>query len=303
MTQTPPILGHDATFLTLQNLLREGRLPHALLFTGPEGIGKQLVARQVAGSLLCQKAPEYCGRCPSCHLIAGAKHPDLSILQPEAGRIKIDTIRELKKDLVFSPFQSSIRVVLILDAHTMNAAAANALLKTLEEPPAESYFILTSHAPGWIPKTIISRCQSFRFSPLSEQVLQQVLAGQKISPKILALAQGSARRALSLSAVAETVPPLERLFPGKGALAFDQAYSHAQQVVEAEQLSPFLEALLAEAHRLLTQGPLDPEKRFELLVFADRIQEIRKSLRINANAKLHLTRLLLHFQEPWESRL
>lgn len=293
------ILGHEAVIKSLQNLAGERRLPHALLFSGTEGIGKRGVAIQLSASLLCENAPQACGVCHSCKLLTDGKHPDFVLIEPEEGKIKIDTIRELKKDFSFAPLMGRSRVILIVDAHAMNTAAANALLKTLEEPPADTYFLLLTHAMGWIPRTIVSRCQKIRFSPLAPDLITTIVH-EKIDSKILDWAQGSARYASDFTRIQDSVPAVEQLSDSQD-WGFNEAYRCAQSVVESEDLEIFLQALLAQTHRSLIAGAA--EKSFELLFFADRILEFKKNLRVNANPKLHLARLLMHFQEPLQSRL
>ena len=303
--KAPAFIGHREVFHSLEGWRASGRLPHALIFLGPDGIGKQLVAHHLAASLLCESKNAPCGDCRSCHLIQEGKHPDLWNLEPDNGRIKIDQIREVKKAMAMPPLVSQVRVVLLTEAHALNPAAANALLKTLEEPPPETYFLLVSHAAGWVPKTILSRCQKIRFSPLSQEELSQVLGklGKTVDSRILRLAQGSVRWALLLGEAQADLPSLESLWEGAETLGMDEAYALGQSIQESERLLPLLEGLLLESHQYLTQGPSLPARSFEVLTFAERILEFRRELRQNANPKLHLPRLLMFFKEPLESRL
>lgn len=286
------ILGHEDILKKLLNLLEENRLPHALLLVGPEGIGKQKVAR-----ILSQKLLGTSGN-PD-------EHPDFHLVEADNGRIKIDTIREIKKLLNYSPLRGNSRVVLINDAHSMNAAAANSLLKSLEEPPKGTYFILITHASGWIPKTIVSRTQKIRFSPLSTEQIKGILKteGISLSPALIPWAQGSPLAALTLAQVQDSVPSIRSLIPSREAIGYDGAYALAQATAEENQTLPFLQALLSATHQILTGPRKNNRYDFDLLNFADRILEIRNLLRQNINPKIHLTRLLLYFQEPIESRL
>ena len=286
------IIGHDKTLKTLSELFETGRLPHALLFVGPEGVGKQKVARVLSQKILASEGPPD-------------QHPDFILVEPENQRIKIDTIREIKKNLRYAPLKANARIVLINDAHTMNAAAANALLKSLEEPPQETYFFLVTHAPGWIPKTIISRTQKFRFSPLSEKQIAHILQAEDIAlpPALLQWAQGSPLQALNLAKIQDQVPSIRSLLPSREAIGYDGAYALAQATSDEKQTIPFLRALLSATHQILTGPRKNNRYDFDLLNFADRILEMRTQLRQNINPKIHLTRLLLYFQEPKESRL
>jgi DNA polymerase-3 subunit delta' len=152
-------------------LARRERWPHALLITGPQGIGKRVLAEWLARSLLCESPADGgapCGGCASCRYAAAAQHPDLRIVEPieidgdEATPVEwivVERIRALMHWAELTSHRGGAKAALIVPAERMNASAANALLKTLEEPPADTYFLLVSHQPGRLPATIVSRCQ------------------------------------------------------------------------------------------------------------------------------------------------
>lgn len=302
---TLPFRGHQANFFSLLDLYSRGRLPHALLITGPEGIGKSGFAIHLAGAILCQEKNPPCGTCGSCRLFSEEKHPDLLKIVGEKERIKVDAIRELIQNFNFAPLMGPHRVVVLPEAHLMNAAAANALLKTLEEPPVGTYFLLVSHAPGWMPRTIVSRCQNIRLHSLSDKDLMVILdpSGLKISPDLLNEAMGSAGRALRLASIRQETPSLEILLDPKKPLGADRAFQLAQAIVDEEKLEPFLEALMADAHHRLVSTPGDADLNFDLLAFTDKILQMRRRMKLNINPKMALSRLLLFFREPLSSRL
>jgi len=303
MPETPDFLGHEEQLSRLERMRRAGRLPHALLFTGPDGIGKEKIGTYLAKAILCEEKAAPCGHCASCDLIREGKHPEFLKLIPEDGRIKIDSIRELKKNFNFPPLIGNSRVVLIRDAHRLNVAAANALLKILEEPPQEVYFILVSHALGWIPRTIVSRSQKFNFHPLSEDQVRGILEklGASVSPQILRSAQGSPLKAQQLKQVEGEIPDVRALSEGKG-LSYDEAYELSLKIVEEEKIPQFLEGLLAQSHALLTREN-SHEGSFDLLRFTDKILEFQRMLRLNLNPKVGLMRIMLYFREAREIRL
>lgn len=170
------------------NLLTRGvlshRLAHAYLFRGPDGVGKQLLARILAAAVNCNESNGLaaCGKCSSCKKFAATMHPDFEFVSPEKGAIKIAQIRELIKTLSFAPYEAKTRVVLIEDVHTMRQEAANSLLKTLEEPPANNLLILTADSSRTILQTIVSRCQTISFYPLNVADTVDVII--RDSPKI-----------------------------------------------------------------------------------------------------------------------
>jgi DNA polymerase III subunit delta' len=152
-------------------LLRRARWPHAMLITGPAGIGKRILAQSLAHALLCESPAadgSACRSCASCRYAAAGQHPDLRVVEPveiDDDEIKVvewisvDRIRALSRWAELTSHRGGAKAALIVPAERMNAAAANGLLKTLEEPPANTYFLLVSHLPGRLPATIASRCQ------------------------------------------------------------------------------------------------------------------------------------------------
>ncbi|SDO47362.1 DNA polymerase III subunit delta' [Desulforhopalus singaporensis] len=173
MDQSPlcytQLFGQDRAKKMLSRALAGDRLPHAFLFRGEEGVGKQLFARGVAAAVNCRDVNRVgaCGICSSCRKFISSNQPDYVVIRPDKGVIKIDRIRQLIRELEFAPYESPVRVVVIEDVHAMRREAANALLKTLEEPPAKNLFILTAESSQEMLPTLVSRCQVIFFGPLS----------------------------------------------------------------------------------------------------------------------------------------
>ncbi|MCZ6803902.1 MAG: DNA polymerase III subunit delta' [Proteobacteria bacterium] len=185
------------------------RLPHAMLLCGPEGIGLNLFAQTFAMQLLClskEHNPESaCGTCQSCHLFMAGTHPDLTSIEPEevGKQIKIAQIRELIDYVALKSFSGNIKIAIIQPADAMNRATANALLKTLEEPPSQSMLFLLSHRPSNLPITIRSRCQRIDFNPAFDQTaiewLQKQPGNSDLSAELLLrLSGGGPLKALEL---------------------------------------------------------------------------------------------------------
>ena len=150
----------------LQGQVLQQRLPQALLFNGPEGLGKLELAKKLAAVLLCQKKSTVaCGECRGCCLFKAGNHPDYFIVAPEekAKTIKIDQIRQLTNKINHKSQEGGLQIVILYPAEMMTAATANALLKTLEEPPGDVLMILVSHAMNMLPATVLSRCQKINF--------------------------------------------------------------------------------------------------------------------------------------------
>ena len=161
-------LNKERVFKLLGKVLTKNLLAHAYLLTGSSDKAMEKLAMEIANFLLCQapdlrtEIPSYCGKCPACKKISRLNHPDLLIIRPEGVMIKIAQIRAMQKSIAFPPLESSRRITLILDAHKMNLDASNALLKSLEEPPAGNHFFLTSPSSDRLLTTISSRCQEIR---------------------------------------------------------------------------------------------------------------------------------------------
>jgi DNA polymerase-3 subunit delta' len=145
----------------LQQALQKGKLVHAYLLAGGSEAARIELARYLAAALNCRepREGEPCGRCRSCRQMAGGNHPDFYLFKPQGTTLKIDQIRELERQLAFRAFQGGARVAVLAGADTMTEAAANCLLKTLEEPPEGAYLILLAAQPDLLLPTIRSRCQ------------------------------------------------------------------------------------------------------------------------------------------------
>lgn len=182
------IAGHGEVIKMLRNMLAAGRVPHALLFAGPAGLGKSLTARVLAAGLLCGGADKPCGACPSCRQAAQGTHPDLVVLAGDGTSLKIDQIRALQHEAALAPYHGAGRVFVLEDAERLTAQAANSLLKILEEPPAGTVFVLTAASAYALLPTIVSRCRVFAFRPLSPAELTRLLTARGESPDRAAMA-------------------------------------------------------------------------------------------------------------------
>ncbi len=262
-SETPRLIGHQQAANMLASAYRAGKLPHALIFAGPVGIGKATLAFHLAHHLL--KHP-ISGEAPLAlatpdptsslfRQIATGAHPSvLHLTRPLNDKTKsfktvvtVDEIRKVSRFLSLTSHDGSYRVVIVDPADDMNTNAANALLKNLEEPPARSLFILIVHAPGSLLPTIRSRCQMVRLTPLDDESLLTVLGTTEPPPPedpearaaLVARAGGSVRNAILLTQYGglEIAEALDALVKGRRDVA--GAYKLAEAVAGRDQAIPF----------------------------------------------------------------
>jgi DNA polymerase III subunit delta' len=201
------IYGHERQRAILQKTIAQGRVGHAYLFSGINAVGKRTLAYEFAKSLNCEKADNIsnaCGECSSCLKMQHGSHPDVIFIEADGQFIRINAIREIQEQMKFKPLEGRWRAVIIDSADKMNEQAANALLKTLEEPSSSNILILISSRPYSLPATIISRCRHMRFNPLSADAIVQFLVErmsmeQQKARLLAGLSGGSIGRALELN--------------------------------------------------------------------------------------------------------
>jgi DNA polymerase-3 subunit delta' len=169
------IIGQAHAVRVLRSAIAQARVASAYLFEGAPGVGKATCARGLAQAWNCDVDPNGCGECVSCSKIAGDAHPDVSFIVPDGQMIKIAQVRQVTARAAFAPHEAHVRVVILDPADALNIEAGNALLKTLEEPPLHTRFVLVTGAPERLPVTVRSRCQRVRFVPLRASDIAQVL--------------------------------------------------------------------------------------------------------------------------------
>lgn len=185
-------IGHQTSIAFLQAAVSHKRLAHAYLFHGEEAIGKRLTALRLAQALSCERPSDAgsldsCGTCRSCRQIEAYTHPDFFVIEPDPDQatrqIKIEQVREIEHQIMYRPLIGERKICLVDDADRMTIGAANALLKTLEEPPEHSLFLVVSSRPAALPATIRSRCQALRFlTPARTQVEAALILKREIPP-------------------------------------------------------------------------------------------------------------------------
>jgi DNA polymerase III subunit delta' len=216
------LYGNERVKMVLRRMLETRRVPGALLFAGEDGVGKRLFALELAKAMNCRspKGVEACDECPACVRIGQSGFPpydadddnkeriiwgeyiDVGMIRPYKRIIRVDPMRELEREANYRPLEGRARFFIIEDADRLNESSSNALLKTLEEPPATSHLVLLTSRPAALLPTIRSRCQALRFAPLAVEEMEKHLTGARRMPRreahLLAhIARGSLGRAIS----------------------------------------------------------------------------------------------------------
>ncbi len=315
------IRGHDRIVDAFRRAYARRRMAHAYLLVGPSGVGKHRFARELARALLCEAprsaaALEACDRCESCVLVAAGTHPDLfSVRRPEEkNELPIDVMQELCRDFTLRTARGHGKVALLEDADDLNEESANCFLKTLEEPPPRSVFILVGTDVERQLPTIRSRAQVVRFAPLPDPLVREILAGEGVSEPALSRAvraaggspgQGLAladdalwqcRRMLLEGLASDRGDPVAL---GRGLVEFaeDAGKDTAPQRRRAALVLRLLVEALADALRLRVGGPVrscGPDERPLLAALVERADEETVGLLIDRcmEAEIHLNRYL-----------
>ena len=307
------IIGHEKIIEKLKKFSAEKNFPHAIIFSGIEGIGKRKIAETFAASLLCENLTdgEPCGVCPNCKLMNGKSHPDFYVVEPEETKttrnIKIGQIRNLQSQVALKPVQADRRIVIIDGAEFMKKEAANCLLKTLEEPPGATIFVLITANRAGLLMTVRSRCMTINFERLTDEQIKAELLQREIenAEKISIISGGSLGRALKLAEsggyeVRESALDLIERICRKN-FSNEDIFTKGAQISEwtREQFSDFVtyiqkilrDIFLLDAAKLynpdlelrLREIKISEEKLFEMVKIGT---EIQKRLKSNANLRL-----------------
>ena len=342
------LINQERPIRILTTLLQNGTLPHALLFTGTAGVGKQAAADALAMACNCQGAiPEFhaedpsgqtpanssgsinsiavnaCGVCKSCRKIAAGNHPDIIRIKPAGHFIKIDQIRSLLQNLAMKPYEATTRFAILSEAQAMNAAASNALLKILEEPPQRSMLILIADQKSDLLPTIVSRCQHVGFNPIPKEIIAAWLENkhgleQPAADILAAMDNGSFSKAqmmikdnwlqhrkwlidemirLSQQPIARLLALAEKLSKQEGKLAESLEIIKVwfrDRIVCQYDDAKIINRDVADKFKNASQK----NNLTELLSKVDAVQKTQNRLAANTNLRLTLESLLIKLAQP-----
>jgi DNA polymerase-3 subunit delta' len=335
------IVGHDWAVQLLSKAIKNDRIGHAYLITGPDQVGKATLARTFAQALNCERplAERPCGTCRSCRLIAQDHHPDVHLLLPEvSGRgkpsIKVDQIRDLQRQLQLSTLEGRYRVAILKQFDAANASAANAFLKTLEEPPPSVVLLLTAADADSLLPTISSRCRTINLRTMDrESIEQNLMADWGVHPQeamlLASLADGRPGWAIEasqeeqiLKSRQQDLSHLHEALAGKRVRRF----ALADKLSRKPELLPALLRTWLSWWRDLAllaygQGPATPSVPISNIDQAPRLEELAETwplesivanlaatgqaiqyLAQNANTRLVMENLLLGYPMPGTKR-
>jgi DNA polymerase-3 subunit delta' len=316
------VQGQSVPVSILKKALENMRVPTAYLFTGPPGCGRTMAALATASSLNCLSGEVACGSCTSCHLYAAGNHPDLHILGPAEGKrqIVIQQIREgILERAYLKPMSGKTSTFIIQEADLLNINASNAFLKTLEEPPETSHFILIAPDRDSVLPTISSRCQILSFSPLPRQVVENILVEEGIPGQeaaILAtMAKGSVKRARNyhttgaLGTLSEEFESLSSLHSYPIAQLLDLAQQWGRNRQDALSVLEFMIQWYRDMMILAEGAPEDQVVHVphlaelkngavriggrNLAMILEAVEDAREAVEANTNVQLTLDTLLL----------
>lgn len=293
-------VGHRETWRLLERDLSARRLAHALLFAGPPGIGKAVVARDLAAAVLCTGKPRPCDQCDRCRQVDAGSHPDVRFVRVAEGKkeIGIEVARELKAFIQLQGVSGAGKVVVVDDAHRLSVAAQNALLKTLEEPLGRAVLILVTGIPGGLLPTVRSRCRRVDFKPLSDDELRAILRSRKVDDgaidEVMPVAGGSAGRAIEFLELIES-SDIERLVDALAGLRdgrygsvveFGQTLGLTEQEVSS-RMAVLIEVLQQRLVRALQRGDIAGSAVHARLRLIEILSDFQKrTTRGNANRGL-----------------
>lgn len=277
----------------LKKVISSKNIGHAYMFVGIDGIGKSMIAKDFAKSILCENPTDsYCNICECCEIFENS--PDFVYITDEDGVIKVGEIRALSENIILKPVKSNRRVFIINNADLMNEAAQNALLKILEEPPAYATIILILSNKEKILRTIKSRCTEIDFLPLTNQEMHEFYSNQEIDEELYKYARGSIGKLekINSSNYIKEVIELEKALSYNNLLEMNKALGKLKEdKTIKENINDILDLLIIKLNSELAQNYSKKINQIEI------IEECRRNLKRNSNFDITLDCMMIKLWE------
>ena len=286
------ILGNEKNKKILEPIIQSKKYSHSYIFWGTEGIGKKLIAKQMAKYILCLKEQKVDCKCKSCIEFDSNNNPDFQLIESIDGKIKIEQIREMQRKISEKPIISNKKIYIIDDADTMTTEAQNCLLKTLEEPPEYITIILVCTNENNLLTTIKSRCTKIYFEPLSKQCLKKYINEnyyeQNISDNIIELSQGSIKKLNELNEKKEIYEKIEKIFLNMQNQDLIEIIQMSEEIYKAkEEIKSILEYMNVILLKLSKQN-------IKYIKCVDIVEQTKKRLKANSNYDMCIDNLLFN---------
>jgi DNA polymerase-3 subunit delta' len=301
-------IGHKKQKEVLERLAKSKNIPHALLFSGVEKIGKKRVAVEFIKSIFCEKEKGFCNECYSCKSIDSSSFPDLSIIEAKDRNIEIEEVRDLQNRLSLKSYNNSLKVGIIDDAHLMRKDAQNALLKVLEEPKGDTLLILITSYPQMLLPTVRSRLEEIKFSVVSRKEIEDHLislgADQEKAKEIALISSGQIGKAIEffndedkLKFFNKAVKDIVLLVRSEMYKRFDFAKEFKENQDEIVSVLDVWERFMRREILLKVYGSKGSLENYSLKKIKEVIDELEKTKYLientNVNKKLALENLLI----------
>ena len=288
------VLGNDLIKETLTKSVKLSKISHSYLFTGIDGIGKKMIAKEFAKMLMCLNEIKYCNSCKSCIEFDTNNNPDFFYIEPDGNSIKIEQIRDLQKKVLEKPIISNKKIFIIDNSDKMTVEAQNCLLKTLEEPPKYITIILITSNENKLLTTIKSRCMTISFNKISDEDIKKYLDTQfgksNISNDIIKIADGSIRRAIDIKDKEDLYLSINILI---------KELQNNKNVLNIIKNAEFLYKRKEEIYEILEYINilLLNSKNIKLINCISIIEETKKRLKSNANYDMSIDNMLFNIWE------
>jgi DNA polymerase-3 subunit delta' len=301
-------IGHKKQKEVLERLAKGKNIPHALLFSGIEKIGKKKVAVEFIKSIFCEKEKGFCGECYSCRSIDSSSFPDLSIIEAKDRNIEIEEVRDLQNRLSLKSYNNSLKIGIIDDAHLMRKDAQNALLKVLEEPKGDTLLILITSYPQMLLPTVRSRLEEIKFSIVSRKEIEDYLislgAKEEKAKEIALISSGQIGKAIEffndedkLNFFNKAVKDIVSLARSEMYKRFDFAKEFKENQDEIVNVLDVWERFMRREILLKVYGNKGSLENYSLKKTKEVIDELEKTKYLientNVNKKLALENLLI----------